>query len=224
MSLKNWDRSLKPREKVRDCGIDSLSDSELLALILRNGTRGQDAVALSSRILNQTGGLSGLSRLDLRQIMELPGIGLAKASEILACLEILRRVNYQKVLRSDVIASPKELVNWLKSCIGAENQEYFLVIFLNHHNRIISFSRLAQGSSNSVSVSPADIYAEAVKLKAASLIIAHNHPSQQVEPSLADSLTTQQLQKAGQMLNIPLKDHIIVSFNDYYSFMEHQII
>ncbi len=224
MSLKDWDSSLKPREKVRDCGIESLSDSELLALILRNGTQGQNAVGQASVILNRTGGLSGLCALSLPQIMELPGIGLAKASEILACLEILRRVNYQKVLRSDVIASPRQLVSWLKSCIGAESQEYFLVIFLNQHNRIISFARLAQGSGNAVSVSPADIYGEAVKLKAASLIIAHNHPSQQVEPSLADSLTTQQLQRAGQMLNIPLKDHIIVSFNDYYSFMEHEII
>ncbi len=224
MSLKDWDRTLKPREKVRDSGIDSLSDSELLALILRNGSHGEHAVALASRILNQTGGLSGLVELPLNRMQQLPGIGLAKACEILACLEFSRRSSYQKMLLSDVIASPDQLVAWLKSSIGRQDQEYFLAIFLNEHNRVISHASLAQGSGNVVSVKPADIFSQAIRLKAASLIIAHNHPSQHVEPSLADKLTTRQLLKAGEMLNIPLQDHIIVAYDRYFSFRQHQIL
>ncbi|MBQ6654799.1 MAG: DNA repair protein RadC [Erysipelotrichaceae bacterium] len=224
MTLKDWDRTLKPREKVMDRGIGSLSDSELLALILRNGTRGNSAVALAEKILNLSGGLAGLLNLSLNEIMELPGIGLAKGSEILACLEIIRRVNYQKTLMSDVISDPKALISWLRCFIGNRDQEYFLAIFLNSHNRVISYVRLAQGANNVVSVEPGEIYRQAMRLKASSLIIAHNHPSQIVEPSLADNLTTAQLERAGRMMNIPLKDHIIVSFNDYYSYRQHERI
>ena len=224
MILKDWDRTQKPREKALDRGIESLSDSELLALILRNGTRGFSAVALAQRILNLTGGLAGLLEKPLNAVMELPGVGLAKGCEILACLEIIRRVNYQKTLLSDVIADPASLISWLRCFIGNRDQEYFLVIFLNSHNRVISYARLAQGANNVVSVEPGEIYGQAMRLKASSLIVAHNHPSQSVEPSLADNLTTAQLEKAGRMLNIPLKDHIIVSFNDYYSYRQHERI
>ncbi|MBO4218898.1 MAG: DNA repair protein RadC [Erysipelotrichaceae bacterium] len=224
MHLKDFDRSLRPREKALDSGIESLSDSELLALILRSGVKGQNAVALASGILNQTGGLAGLFGMPLNQLMELPGIGLAKGSELMACLELLKRVNYQKMLMSDVISSPRELISWLSSCIGCRDQEYFVAVFLNSRNRVTGFQRLAQGTGNCVTVSPSEIYSQAMKLKAASLIVAHNHPSQQVEPSLADNLTTVQLQKAGEMLSIPLKDHIIVCFNDYFSYHEHQMI
>ncbi|HPW52930.1 MAG TPA: hypothetical protein PK631_01000, partial [Erysipelotrichaceae bacterium] len=124
MSVKNWDKSIQPREKAISSGIEALSDSELLALIIKSGTKGRSSVQLASEILNQTGGINGLMKLSLQQLMQFNGIGLAKATEIKASLELVRRMNYLEVLNRDMVKEPKVLIEWLKKHIGSKTQEY----------------------------------------------------------------------------------------------------
>lgn len=220
MSVKNWDKSIQPREKAVANGIESLSDSELLALIIKSGTKGCSSVELANKILNQTGGINGLMKLSIQQLMQFNGIGLAKASQIIASLEMVRRMNYLEMLDKDMVKEPKVLIEWLKKHIGSKTQEYFVVVFLNTKNQIIGYSDIYKRSSNSVSINTAEIFLEAIKKGAQKVIIAHNHPSQFIEPSLADDETTYQLQQAGKLMNVPLIDHIIVSFDGYYSYAE----
>lgn len=220
MSVKNWDKSLQPREKAIASGIESLSDSELLALIIKNGTKGCSSVQLANRILNQTGGINGLMKLSIQQLMQFNGIGLAKATQITASLELVRRMNYLEMLNKDMVKEPKVLIEWLKKHIGTKSQEYFVVVFLNNKNQVIGYTDIYKGSSNSVSINASEVFAEAIKKDAQKVIIAHNHPSQFIEPSFADDETTYQLQKAGKLMSVPLIDHIIVSFDSYYSYAE----
>ncbi len=220
MSVKNWDKSIQPREKAISSGIEALSDSELLALIIKSGTKGRSSVQLASEILNQTGGINGLMKLSLQQLMQFNGIGLAKATEIKASLELVRRMNYLEVLNRDMVKEPKVLIEWLKKHIGSKTQEYLVVVFLNLKNQIIGYSDIYKGSSNSIAINPAEVFSEAIKKGAQKVIIAHNHPSQFIEPSFADDETTYQLKQAGILMNVPLLDHIIVSFDGYYSYAE----
>jgi DNA repair protein RadC len=220
MSVKNWDKSIRPREKAVNNGIESLSDSELLALIIKSGTKGCSSVELANKILNQTGGINGLMKLSIQQLMQFKGIGLAKAAQITASLELVRRMNYLEVLNRDIVKEPEILIEWLKKHIGSKNQEYFVVVFLNNKNQITGYTDIYKGSSNSVAINAAEVFSEAIKKDAQKVIIAHNHPSQFIEPSIADDKTTYQLQQAGILMNVPLIDHIIVSFDSYYSYAE----
>lgn len=224
MILKDFDRSLKPREKVLDQGIEALSDSELLALILRSGLKGTSAIDQAREILNHCGGFAGLFQLDLPQLMEIEGLGLAKSCEILACLEIVKRTNYQKMLQADVIAEPQLLINWLQNYIGNRQQEYFIVVFLDGQKHVLSYQPLYIGSRNTLNIDPSELFSKALSLKASSIIVAHNHPSQKAIPSEIDNLTTRKLMEAGELINVPLLDHLIIAFNDYYSYRQHQII
>ncbi|MGI6608674.1 MAG: RadC family protein [Erysipelotrichaceae bacterium] len=220
MSVKKWDKSIQPREKAISNGIESLSDSELLALIIKSGTRGCSSVQLANRILNETGGINGLMKLSIQQLMQFKGIGLAKAAEITASLELVKRMNYLDMLDKDMVKEPKILIEWLKKHIGGKTQEYFVAVFLNIKNQVIGYTDIYKGSSNSVAINPGEIFSEAIRKGAQKVIIAHNHPSQFIAPSYADDETTCQLYKAGILMNVPLIDHIIVSFDGYYSYAE----
>lgn len=153
--------------------------------------------------------------------MNLKGVKLAKATQLLASLELVKRLSYQKTLESDVIANPQTLIVWLRKNIGLKEQEHFVVVFLNVRNHVIGFKTVFIGSIDSVHIQPRDIFTQAIKQQAAKIIIAHNHPSQSVEPSNADLLVTNTIGELGRLMNIPLIDHIIVSYEDYYSFKEH---
>ncbi len=205
-------------------GVESLSDSELLAILLSSGYKGVSCLQLASDILKKVGGINGLMRLSLEEIMEFKGIGLARASLLVASLELVRRLNYEEILSQDVIDRPQGLVKWLQSFIGMKEQEYFVVVFLDNKNRITGYRNLFRGLSDSVSVQSRLLFREALSCHASKLIIAHNHPSQSVRPSLDDLSVTSQLQKAGELMNLPVIDHIIVSQHDYFSFRENNRI
>ena len=224
MSVKNWDVSLRPREKALAQGLGSLSDSELLALLLHSGTRDQDVVTMAADILKKAGSLASLMAMSAQQLQGFSGIGKAKALDLLACMELSERVSYQKLLDSDVIADPSQLISWLEKSIGRADQEYFIAVFLDGRKRVIGHQMIYKGLSNAVNADPADLFRKAVSCKASAVIVAHNHPSQIVEPSFADDCSTDSLIKAGKLMNIPLIDHVIVSCNDYYSYRQHGII
>ncbi|MBQ7223879.1 MAG: DNA repair protein RadC [Erysipelotrichaceae bacterium] len=215
---------MRPREKAQMLGVESLSDSELLAILLSSGYKGVSSLQLAEEILQKVGGINGLMKLSMNEIMEFKGVGLARASLLVASLELVRRINYEEALSQDVIAGPQGLVRWLQSFIGMKEQEYFIVVFLDNKNRITGYRNLFRGLSDSVSVQSSLLFREALNCHASKLIIAHNHPSQSVKPSLDDLSVTNQLQKAGELMNLPVIDHIIVSQHDYFSFRENNRI
>ena len=213
--------NLRPREKIRNYGVTSLSDSELLAILLGSGYKGKSSVEMANELLRETGGFNGLMRLSLTEIMKLKGIKLAKATLLLASMEIARRLNYETVLEKDVISDPSSIVEWLRSAYGYLEQEIFVVIFLDVKNRVLGYEELFRGSIDNVHVEAREIFKKAFKYNARKIIVSHNHPSGVCEPSRSDEKVTTELETAGSIMNIPLVDHVIVSNCGYYSFKEH---
>jgi len=224
MAIKNWKEQLRPREKAYHQGISSLSDSELLAIIIRSGTKEENAIQLAQNILNETNGFSGLANLSIEECTRFKGIGLAKATELACCLELVKRIKYQNVEKQDVFKNPKLLVDWLKKEIGMEQQEYLLAVFLDNHCRIKGHKIIFKGVYNSVSFDAKTIFNAAIKENAHSIILAHNHPSQFSSPSMCDDMATMDLANAGKLIGIPVDDHIIITFDDYYSYRQHGLL
>ena len=215
---------LLPREKAKQFGIEALSDAELLAIILSSGYKGNSVHELSQQILRRFNGLGGLLRLSIPEIMTIKGIKLAKATQLAASLEMVRRISYQQVLDHDVISDPKDFISWLRIRLGLLEQEYLLVVFLDPGNRVMGYQELFRGTVDNVQINSRDIFLQAIRNHCTKIIISHNHPSQSVAPSNSDIIVTEEIINAGRLLKIAVIDHIIVSFDDYYSFREHGLI
>lgn len=224
MSVRHWDSSLQPRQKAITVGFESLSDSELLAIILHSGYKGVSSVQMANVILNQVGGLAGLSKMSIKQLMKLKGVKLAKATTIASCIEIVKRMKWQDAVYSQPLDNSNKLVEWLKDYIGMENKENLIVIFLNSNNQVIAYRKVAIGSKSYVMVDNKAIFLEAVKCNASAIFLAHNHPSGKASPSNNDIKLTEDLLLAANIIGIPILDHIIVTNSSYYSFKQHDII
>ena len=221
VTVKDMPLHLRPREKALNLGFAALSDSELLALIISSGIPGTNSISLANDILIRTDGLGGLMKMSLQQIMELKGIGLAKASQILASLELIRRLSYVNMINSDVLSDPRMLVTWLQKNYGSRNQEYFVAVFLNSRGQVKGCREIFVGTRERVTIEVRELFNEALRCNASRMIIAHNHPSQITEPSKADISMTLTLHQAGEIMGISLVDHVIVSYDRYYSFREN---
>ena len=220
-TVKDMPINLRPREKALNLGFPALSDSELLALMLGSGMKGINSIDLANQILLATDGLTGLLSMSAEQLMQLKGIKLAKATQLLASLELVRRMNYLHILQNDVLNKPEMVIRWLQKTYGNRPQEYFVAVFLDTRARVRGHSEVFIGSTNSVNIDIRQLFSQAMRAQASSIIVAHNHPSQMTDPSRADVEITNLLQKAGEIMNIPLIDHIIVSYDGYYSFREN---
>ena len=207
----------RPREKLLSVGAMALSSSELLAVVLGSGTNGASALDLAAQILAMAGDIHHLPRLDLAQLMSLKGIKSAKAAEILAVVELSRRMALLQTREVNVIDQPLTLVDWLRQELGNIPQEYFMVVFLNTKNHVIGHKVLFKGGLDRSIVHPRDVYREALKVSAARIIAVHNHPSGDVTPSENDHWVTDVLTQAGDTMGIPLLDHLIVSASGYTS-------
>jgi len=218
MPEKNDTLKLMPREKAISQGISVLSDEELLAIILKTGYKNKNVLELSRDLLEKTEGLAGLTSLDFLSLTNFKGISKAKALEIMAINELCLRMSYEKLQYRDILSNPKEVTDWLKHKIGLKQQEHFMVLFLNKKNYLIGYRMIYIGNSVSVDVNPKDIFKEALVAGATGIILVHNHPSQNVEPSKKDVSTTKRIISSGEMMGIPVLDHLIVSGYDYFSF------
>lgn len=196
----------------------------MLAIILRNGYKGLSSIELADQVLRDTGGFSGLMKMDIREIMNIKGLKLAKSVQIMASLELVRRLCYEDVENSKPIDRPQAIARWLEKTIGNSDKEVFMILFLDAGNRVKGYQELFSGSSDSVQIDIRVIFNAALKNHASRIIIAHNHPSQRVSPSNADITLTDSISKAGKLLNIPLVDHVIVSFNEAFSFLENGLL
>ncbi len=208
----------RPREKAQKYGIKSLSNTELLAILIRTGYEGSSSLCIAEALLKKANGLIDLPRLTMYDLSLIKGIKKVKALEILSCIELARRISYEETCKRDVITDPSKLLLWLKNEIGSELQENFLVVYLNVKNHIINYRILFKGTIDSSLVHPREIFKEAVIQSSSRILIVHNHPSSDLEPSMADIELTHQLVECGEMMGIPVMDHIIVSAQNYFSF------
>lgn len=210
--LPVWDR---PREKLREKGAHALSDLELLAILIGSGTRGHDVLTMASRLLQVLDG-TGPS-VGVGQLCAVSGVGPAKASLLVAALEFARRRIRPRGLR---IAFPPDIYPLIRH-VADRRQEHFLGISLNGANEVIAVRTVSVGLVNRALVHPREVYADPITDRAAAVIVAHNHPSGNLEPSQDDLAVTRQLQAAGETLGIKLLDHLIFNQTTYYSLLEN---
>lgn len=207
----------RPREKVLRFGIETCSNRDLLALILRSGVKGKSVMELADEILARKKNLSMLQTLTIQELMEIKGIKKAKAIEILAVFELSKRLSLDELPEEISINKPETLVSWLNKEIGFTDQEHFMVIFLDTRNRMIYSKKLFVGSLDQSIVHPRDIFKEAIRLNSSKIMCVHNHPSGDVSASSADLLATRSIQEVGELVGIPLLDHLIVGKNNFLS-------
>lgn len=223
-NVKEMVASERPREKAIRYGIASLSNRDLLAIILRCGYRGNSVLLLADQILNETDGLIRLSKLNLNDLVRFKGISVGKALTLLACFELVKRVEREQLSEGSVIDNPQALFNYVNKKIGFKQREELLVLFLDTRNRVIKDDVVFKGTLNQSIAHPREIFKQAIAYSTAGIIIAHNHPSGDPLPSECDLNLTNQIKECGSLTGIPLVDHIIVSNNNYFSFKKHGLI
>ncbi len=200
----------RPRERLLRLGSEALSAQELLALILGRGVKGESIMVTSQKLLSRFGSLKGIANASVEELMEVSGIGVAKAAQIRAAAELARR------LESDTgeepkpsLKSPGEVVAFVKGQLKGKKKEHFLVLCLDTRNRLINSKQVSMGSLDTSIVHPREVFKEAVSCSAASVIFVHNHPSGDPEPSKEDIELTKRLAKAGEIMGIEVLDHIV---------------
>ncbi|MBD8026832.1 DNA repair protein RadC [Ureibacillus sp. Re31] len=210
----------RPRERLIRQGAQSLSNQELIAILLRTGTKEESVLTLANRVLTYFEKLHGLKYATIEEIMAIKGIGEAKAVQLLAAIELGRRLAQKQVDSRFTIRSPQDAATYLIPEMSSLQQEHFVVLFLNVKNQVLHKQTIFIGSLNSSIVHPREIFREAVKRSAASIICAHNHPSGNASPSPEDIEVTKRLQEAGYIIGIELIDHVIIGDHQFISLKE----
>lgn len=224
-SIKNWANDDKPREKLLLKGCFVLSDAELIAILIGSGSRDESAVELSKRILASVDhNLNELGKLSVNQLMRFKGIGEAKAVSIAAALEMGRRRRMDDTKKITAITSSKDAFELLYPLIGELPHEEFWILYLNNSNKVIHKSQLSKGGITGTLVDVRLVMKQALELGAVGIILAHNHPSGTLKPSLADKQITEKLKKASEALDIKILDHLIVAQHQYLSFADKGIL
>ena len=216
--IKELPEFSRPREKLKEKGARSLSDEELIALILGSGTKDQDVRTMAAEVAKLIADKKGKVALD--ELIQVEGIGLAKAAQILAGFEIARRYMAKETVR---VSEAKDVLPLLKDIAGKQ-QEYFVCFSLNGANEMIERRIVTVGLLDKSQVHPREVFADVITDRAASVILAHNHPSGELKPSNSDLKIHDQLTEAGKILGIKVLDHIIISRKGYYSFQEAGLI
>lgn len=211
----------RPRERLAAVGAAALSHAELLAILLRVGTKGENAVRLAERLLAEWGGLPGLHRMSHSDLCQVKGIGQAKAAQLIAAIELGRRIAVSSSDERPAISSPADAANLLMYQMSALEQEYLYVILLDTRNRVLGKPlEVYHGSLNASLIRTGEIFREAVKANAAGLIVAHNHPSGDPSPSPEDVAVTRTLVEAGKLLDVEVLDHLVIGRQRFVSLKE----
>jgi DNA repair protein RadC len=222
-TIKQLPPELRPRERLLEAGPSALSDGELLGLLFGIGSREKNAVELAGEVISEAGGLHGLYDVSVHELMQVNGIGEAKACIILAAVELGRRIGQVRNPGRPVVSSPADVERLLRGRIANLDRENFVVVLLNTKNEVIEASTVSVGTLGASLVHPREVFKPAVRASAASVILAHNHPSGKVEPSREDREVTKRLGEAAGILGIEVLDHVIVG-DGYFSMKEHGML
>ena len=222
-TINDLPKEERPRERLVKFGEQALSAQELLQIILGRGIAGESVAVTTQKLLSKFGNLQKLAEASIDELSSIKGIGLAKASQIKAAFEIGRRLSTQTPsYKSKELTNPKKVYQLIKSKLKDYHKEHFYIIALNSRNH--SIAEVSVGSLNASIVHPREVFAEAIKNKAASVIFVHNHPSGDPEPSEGDLMITKRLVEAGKILEIEVIDHIIITNNNFLSFKERKLL
>jgi DNA repair protein RadC len=223
ISIKNLPESERPYERFRNLGAEALSDAELLAIILKTGTKDQTSLDLARELLSQCqGNLLNLYELSFEELMSVRGIGAVKATQLKAVAELSRRIartgrGYKLTMRN-----PATIADYYMEELRHERQEVFMGAFFDAKHTFLGDCKITKGTNNTTLIAPGDLFRQAVLCNAVSIVILHNHPSGDPTPSENDKLITSQLFDGAKLIGLNLTDHIVIGDNRYYSFNEHQ--
>ena len=221
MPLKDLPADAQPREKLLARGAGALSDTELLALLLRTGTAGRGVLQMAQEVLERFGGIAGLLHASGEDLKQVKGLGgTAKRAELLAVLELARRALAQQLKEREVFDSADAVKHYLQLHLARKPHEVFAVLFLDAQNRLVAMEELFRGTLTQTSVYPREVVTRALHHRAAALILAHNHPSGTVQPSRADEALTQTLKAALALVDVRVLDHVIVTQGEALSMAE----
>ncbi|ABN59909.1 MULTISPECIES: RadC family protein [Shewanella] len=220
MGIKDWPEGEGPRDKLLQKGAGQLSDAELLAVLLRNGLAGLNAVDLARSLISEFGGLRNLLCAPRNQVCRLPGVGPVKYAQLQAAAELARRVAQENLQRGQVLTNPDLTRDYLMRQLADRSYEVFAVLLLDSQHRVIQFVELFRGTIDSASVYPREVVSLVLEKKAAAVIVCHNHPSGIAEPSQADRRITERLKNALATIDVSLLDHMVVGDREIVSFAE----
>jgi len=221
MAISDWPEDQRPRERLIRQGAHHLSDAELLAVFLRVGVAGKSAVDLGRDMLGHFGSLGRLFAATLADFSRMNGLGPAKYAQLQAVMELARRAIAEEIRAGEVLGSPQAVRQYLQLLLARRAYESFLVLFVDVKNRLIASEELFRGTLTQTSVYPREVVKTALGHNAASVILAHNHPSGTPEPSAADFALTQSLKQALSLVDVRVLDHFVVAGRQVYSFAEH---
>ena len=221
MAITDWPEAQRPRERLIKHGPQALSDAELLAVFLRVGVAGKSAVDLGRDMVSHFGSLNGLFAASLAEFCQMNGLGPAKFAQLQAVLELARRSLKEELESGVALSSPTAVKQYLQLLVGSKKYESFVVLFLDVKNRLVSADELFRGTLTHASVYPREIVKAALLHNAASVILAHNHPSGTPEPSAADHALTTALMQSLALVDVRVLDHFVVAGSSVYSFAEH---
>ncbi|NWF88980.1 MAG: DNA repair protein RadC [Ignavibacteriaceae bacterium] len=225
LTVKELPLEDRPREKLKKLGASNLTNAELTAIILRTGTKGKSVLLIAQELMNKHANFASLASLPLAELKKISGIGEDKAVSLLAVFEIGRRLQAESKWSSNKkITSPKDIAEFFIPILRDELKEKFIVVCLNSANKIIKYEAISIGSLNSSVVHPREIFKFAIENSSASIILLHNHPSGNLEPSNEDISITKKIVEAGKILNIEVLDHIIVAGNAFTSLVERRLL
>ena len=212
----------RPRERLINSGSNTLSNEELLAIILDTGTKDKSAKDLAISVLSKINHISELKDINYQNLISIKGIGISKATKILSLIELSKRINVKLETLNNIKANNSKVIyEYFKDKLMDEKQEYFYCLYLNNKKRIIKNKLLYIGTINQTLIHPRDIFKEAYLLSASAIICIHNHPSGNTAPSKEDIMMTKNLKEVGLIMGINVVDHIIIGKNSYYSFFEN---
>lgn len=224
MTVKELPSDDRPREKLLQKGAESLSDAELIAILLRTGRKGKSVLEISQELINDEKNLALLATRSVKSLTKISGIGNDKAVTLAAAFELSRRILSQSKWRSDKkITSPQDIADIFIPILRDEVKEKFIVVCLNSTNKVIKYETISVGNLNSSVVHPREIFKVAIDNNSASIILIHNHPSGNPEPSNEDIRITKKLVESGKILEIPVFDHVIIAGETYTSFVEKRL-
>lgn len=225
LSIHSWAPGDRPREKFQTGGASILSDSELIAILLRNGTGRKNAIELAREIMTRcSNNLYELGKTGLHELTAIEGIGTAKAITLMAALELGRRCRMAEAMSREKITCSRDAVNLLEPLLRDLQHEEFWIILLNRANAVIDLRMISKGGVSGTVVDPKIIFNEALRMKASGLIVSHNHPSTNPKPSESDMLLTRKLCEGGKLMEISLLDHIIIAGSSFYSFADEGVL
>lgn len=223
MKIKEVETQLRPREKALTYGLESLSDMEIICLLLQSGNKERSVFDLAKEVLTISDDLSKLFDLTINDLVQINGIKEVKALQLMTSIELCKRVMRKKNYSASIF-DPVDLVNWFQTEIGYKAQEHFVCVYLNVKGKIIGHKILFIGTLSESCVHPREIFHDAIQARAFSIIMVHNHPSGDPAPSRQDILFTRRVKEISQIVGIDLLDHVIVGKEEWYSFKQHQYL